>query len=93
MLGIFAVEFGSFVLILAEMNRAGRDGGLISHKLQWLLLYLFGLMLVLTMFFRMEYTWDVTLHRAIAYICLAFTVPARIPWTQPFGWQPKARRE
>ena len=75
MLGIFAVEFGSFVLILAEMNRAGRDGGLISHNLQWLLLYLFGLMLVLTMFFRMEYTWDVYLHRSGAYTSIAIGVP------------------
>ena len=41
------------------MNRAD-DARFV--KLQWMLLYLGGLMLVLGMFFRMEYTWDIRLH-------------------------------
>lgn len=72
MLGIFAIEVGSLFLITAAMNRA--DGSLFK-KLQWLLLYLGGLMMVLTMFFRMEYTWDVRLHTAEAYISVAIGVP------------------
>jgi hypothetical protein len=70
--GIFAVEIGAFFLIAAAMNRAG---GVQSAKLQWLLLYLGGLMLVLGMFFRMEYTWDIRLHSAGAYISVALGVP------------------
>ncbi|HLH33248.1 MAG TPA: hypothetical protein VKX41_01145 [Alloacidobacterium sp.] len=72
MLGIFAIEVGSLFLITAAMNRA--DGALFK-KLQWLLLYIGGLMMVLTMFFRMEYTWDVRLHTAAAYISVALGVP------------------
>lgn len=72
MLGIFAVEVGSFFLITAAMNRA--DGALFK-KLQWMLLYLGGLMLILTMFFRIEYTWDIKLHSSGAYIAVALGVP------------------
>jgi len=64
-LGVFAIEVGAFFLIAAAMNRA--DGARFV-KLQWMLLYLGGLMLVLGMFFRMEYTWDIRLHRSAAYI-------------------------
>src|SRR5579862_1045361 len=45
MLGIFAVDIGAFFLIAAAMNRAD---GVLLKKLQWLLLYLGGLMVVLT---------------------------------------------
>jgi hypothetical protein len=72
MLGIFAVDVGSFFLIAAAMNRAN---GELFRKLQWLLLYLGGLMMVLTMFFRMEYTWDIRLHSAGAYMSVAIGVP------------------
>ena len=72
MLGIFAIDVGSFFLIASAMNRAD---GLLFKKLQWLLLYLAGLMMVLTMFFRMEYTWDIKLHTAGAYISVAIGVP------------------
>jgi len=75
MLGIFAVEVGALLLILAQMNRATGAGESPAPALQWLMMYLFGLMLVLTMFFRMEYTWDVMLHRAGAYISIAIGVP------------------
>jgi hypothetical protein len=71
MLGIFGVEIGALLLILAHLNRETAP----SPSLQWLLMYIFGLMLVLTMFFRMEYTWDVMLHRAGAYISIALGVP------------------
>jgi hypothetical protein len=86
MLGIFGVEIGALLLILAHLNRDAVS----SPSLQWLLMYIFGLMLVLTMFFRMEYTWDVMLHRAGAYISIALGVPlyyaamwkaSRHPWS------------
>ena len=71
-LGVFGVEIGAFFLIAAAMNRAERVQFV---KLQWLLLYLGGLMLVLGMFFRMEYTWDIRLHTSGAYIAVAIGVP------------------
>ena len=73
-LGIFAVEIGSLFLIMSAMNRAQGDPKTF-RRLQALLLYLAGLMLVLTMFFRMEYTWDIYLHRASPYIAIAVGVP------------------
>ncbi|HEX3438502.1 MAG TPA: hypothetical protein VHT24_17155 [Pseudacidobacterium sp.] len=72
MMGIFAVDIGAFFLIAAAMNRAEN---VLFKKLQWLLLYLGGLMMVLTMFFRMEYTWDIKLHSSGAYIAVAIGVP------------------
>jgi len=73
-LGVFGVEIGALFLIMAAMNRAeGRTE--LFRPLQGMLLYLAGLMLVLTMFFRMEYTWDVFLHRAGAYIAVSIGVP------------------
>src|SRR4051795_3679428 len=73
-IGIFAVEIGTLFLIMAAMNRAEGHTGLF-RPLQGMLLYLAGLMMVLTMFFRMEYTWDVFLHRAGAYIAVSIGVP------------------
>lgn len=73
-MGVFAVEIGTLFLIMAAMNRAEGSSELF-RPLQGLLLYLAGLMLVLTMFFRMEYTWDIYLHRAGAYIAVSIGVP------------------
>jgi hypothetical protein len=72
--GVFGVEIGSLFLIMAAMNRASNDPAL-HRRLQHLLLYLSGMMLVLTMFFRMEYTWDIFLHRSGAYVAVAIGVP------------------
>jgi hypothetical protein len=73
-LGIFGVEIGSLFLIMAAMNRAQAEPKRF-RRLQFLLLYLSGLMLVLTMFFRLEYTFDIYLHRASSYISVALGVP------------------
>jgi hypothetical protein len=87
-IGIFAVEIGSLFLIMAAMNRAEGISELF-RPLQALLLYLAGLMMVLTMFFRVEYTWDIMLHRAGPYIAVSIGVPlyyaavwkaSRHPW-------------
>ncbi|HEX3470170.1 MAG TPA: hypothetical protein VHT28_03205, partial [Silvibacterium sp.] len=69
MLGIWAVCLGALFLIVAAMNRAEATAGPASTEfrhLQWLMIYLSGLLLVLSMFFRMEYTWDIYLHSASA---------------------------
>src|SRR5579872_6868948 len=63
MAGVWAVAMGSLILILGAMNRAQDVTS--NKQLQYLFLYMGGLMLVLQQFFRMEYTWDVRLHQAI----------------------------
>jgi hypothetical protein len=76
-LGIRGVSAGILFLILAAMNRAvGNPAQAKTYKtLQALFLYMCGLMVVGQMFFLQEYTWDVMLHRAIAYIVLGIGVP------------------
>lgn len=71
-LGIWAVCIGSLLLIVTAMNRAE---GAQFHRFQRLMLYISGLMLVLSTFFVMEYTWDVHLHASRAYIALAIATP------------------
>ncbi len=74
-LGIRAVSFGVLFLILAAMNRAAEAHDPNFPTLQKMLLYLGGLTVGGQMFFLQEYTWDVVLHRAIAYIAMAIAVP------------------
>jgi hypothetical protein len=88
-LGIRAIDVGMLLLILAAMNRASDAGDANFKTLRGLVLYLGGLMLGGQMFFIMEYTWDVMLHRAIAYICLAIAVPLVLAMTSQasrFRW-------
>jgi len=75
MLGGTAVEAGALLLILAAMNRAAGQGKSSFRYLQWMLLYLFGLVLMAVMFFCSEYTRDVLLHSAIPYIAMSIGVP------------------
>ena len=77
MLGIWAVCIGTLFLITAAMNQAAGVPAKAEQfrNLQLLLLYIAGLMLVLSMFFRMEYTWDVYLHSARPYISVALGTP------------------
>ena len=88
-LGIRAIDFGMLFLMLAAMNRASDAGDANYKSLRRLFLYLGGLVLGGQMFFIMEYTWDVALHRVIAYICLAIAVPvvfATISQASRFRW-------
>jgi hypothetical protein len=73
MLGVFSVSVGTLIMLLGAMNRA-TDGSIRRH-LQWLMLYVGGLMVVFQMFFRMEYTWDVFLHSTEAYQAMAIGMP------------------
>jgi hypothetical protein len=76
MLGVFGVSVGTLILLLGAMNRATLTGNAaMARHLQWLLLYVGGLMVVFQMFFRMEYTWDVYLHNAGAYQSMAIGMP------------------
>jgi hypothetical protein len=88
-LGIRAVSVGMMFLILAAMNRA-LDAGTADFKaLQRLFLYLSGLAVVGQMFFIQEFTWDVVLHRSIAYIAMGIALPvlfATISQASRFRW-------
>ena len=78
-LGIRAVAIGMMFLILAAMNRAAATEssaeGQSFKALQRLFLYLGGLMIGGQMFFLMEYTWDVRLHSASAYVAMGIALP------------------
>jgi hypothetical protein len=78
-LGIRAVSVGILFLILAAMNRAMADdspsGGQTYKRLQRLFLYVGGLIVSGQMFFLIEYTWDVQLHSAIAYVAMGIALP------------------
>lgn len=78
-LGIRAVGVGMLFLILAAMNRAAAAGPPHWERsfktLRLLFLYLGGLIVGGQMFFLMEYTWDVRLHSASAYIAMGIALP------------------
>jgi hypothetical protein len=74
-LGTRAIGVGIMFLILAAMNRAEAAGGADFHPLRVLFLYLGGLAINGQMFFLQEYTWDVMLHRASAYIAMGIGLP------------------
>jgi hypothetical protein len=74
-LGIRAVSIGVLFLILAAMNRAAEAGQSNFRSLQRLLLYSGGILIIGQMFFLMEYTNDVDLHRTLPYIAIAIALP------------------
>jgi hypothetical protein len=78
-LGIRAVSVGVLFLILAAMNRAMGDdsfsGEQTYKRLQHLFLYVGGLIVSGQMFFLIEYTWDVQLHSALAYVAMGIGLP------------------
>lgn len=88
-LGIRAVGFGMLFLILAAMNRAAEAGAANFSALRRLFLYLGGLAVGGQMFFLQEYTWDIGLHQAVAYIALGIAVPvlfATLSAASRFRW-------
>ena len=77
-LGIRGVTVGVLFLILAAMNRAREAGATGEHgfqSMQFLFLYLGGMIVLGQMFFLIEYTWDVELHNSTAYIAMAIAIP------------------
>ncbi len=87
--GIRAVSAGMMFLILAAMNRAANTGTTDFKALQRLFLYLYGLAVVGQMFFIQEFTWDVVLHRSLAYITIGIAIPilfATISQASRFRW-------
>jgi hypothetical protein len=88
-LGLRGIATGVMFLILAAMNRAAENDEVTFKRLQALLLYVGGLAVVGQMFFVQEYTWDVKLHQAAAYVAVGIGLPlffglfsqaSRSPW-------------
>ena len=78
MLGVWGVGLGALFMIVAAMNRAETATGPESTQfrhLQWLMLYVSSMLLILNMFFRMQYTWDPNLHSTQAYMACALGTP------------------
>jgi hypothetical protein len=74
-LGLRGISTGVMFLILAAMNRAAEHDETTFKRLQMLLVYVGGLAIVGQMFFVQEYTWDVKLHQAAAYIAMGIGLP------------------
>ncbi|HXC95072.1 MAG TPA: hypothetical protein VNU92_05195 [Edaphobacter sp.] len=92
-LGMRAVSVGILFLILAALNRAANDqsptGEHTFKSLQRLFLYVGGIIVTGQMFFLIEYTWDVQLHSAIAYIAMGIGLPvafAMLSQASRFKW-------
>src|SRR6202453_2780496 len=74
-LGIRAIGVGILFMVLAAMNRAEVAGAANYKRLQLLYLYVGGLAVGGTMFFVQEFTEQISLHRASAYISLGIGLP------------------
>jgi hypothetical protein len=74
-LGLRGISTGVMFLILAAMNRAAQGETALFNRLQGLFLYVGGLAIIGQMFFLQEYTWDVKLHQAAAYIAMGIALP------------------
>src|SRR5882757_3164387 len=88
-LGLRGISTGVMFLILAAMNRAAGHDAATFQRLQWLLIYVGGLAVVGQMFFVQEYTWDVKLHQAAAYIAMGIGLPvvfAALSWASRSRW-------
>lgn len=72
MLGIFAVQVGTLILVLGEMNRAE---GRARARLDAVFLYVGGLMVVAVLLGTLEFTDAGLMHSALFYRAVACTVP------------------
>lgn len=71
-LGNLAVNMGTLVLILGMMNRA-RDR--FRDKLDWLFLYIGGVVLIGLMLMIMEFSWHALMHSGVYYRVVCMVVP------------------
>jgi len=88
-LGLRGISTGVMFLILAAMNRAAGNDETTFQRLQMLLIYVGGLAIVGQMFFVQEYTWDVKLHQAAAYIAMGIGLPViftALSWASRSRW-------
>ncbi|PYT26854.1 MAG: hypothetical protein DMG57_20210 [Acidobacteria bacterium] len=70
--GMVAVEFGTLVLILGQMNRAV---GKAKEKLDWLFLYVGAMIVVCICILIFEYTLRIYMHSGYFYRVVAIAIP------------------
>jgi len=70
--GMVAVEFGTLVLILGQMNRAA---GKAKEKLDWLFLYVGAMIVVCICILVFEYTLRIYMHSGYFYRVVAIAIP------------------
>src|SRR5207237_1378439 len=66
--GFFGIEFGTVMLLLAFMNRAGDAGDDVRRDLQKLFLYVGGTNICESLLLKMEYITRSEMHSALFYI-------------------------
>jgi hypothetical protein len=71
-LGNLAVNTGTLILILGMMNRA-RDE--FRDRLNWLFLYIGGVVLIGLMLMIMEFSWHALMHSGVYYRVVCMVVP------------------
>jgi len=71
-LGNLAVNTGTLILILGMMNRAR---GQFRNKLNWLFLYIGGVVLIGLMLMIMEFSWHALMHSGVYYRVVCMVVP------------------
>jgi hypothetical protein len=74
-LGIVTVEIGALILILGQMNRAS---GALRRRLEWMFLYVAGMIVVAHLVVSLEYAGRVLQHTAIFYRVMCMMVPVVI---------------
>jgi hypothetical protein len=84
--GVLTVEVGTLILILGIMNRAG---GHFRAKLNWLFLYVSGMILTVLLTMVMEYSSRALMHNALFYRVVSMFVPfviAGAAWASQKRW-------
>jgi len=71
--GFFGIEFGTVILMLAFMNRAGDRA---RAALQWLFLYVGGMALSESLLIKLEYIARPDMHGALFFIVVSLGTPA-----------------
>jgi hypothetical protein len=71
-LGNLAVNTGTLILILGMMNRAQAE---FRNKLEWLFLYIGGVVLIGLMLMIMEFSWHALMHNGKYYRVVSMVVP------------------
>jgi len=70
--GNLAVNTGTLILILGMMNRANAE---FRDKLDWLFLYIGGVVLIGLMLMIMEFSWHALMHSGVYYRVFSMAVP------------------
>jgi hypothetical protein len=84
-LGIAGIMWGGVILILGQMNRAE---GAQRRRLEWLLVFSGGFMVILDMMFKLEYTNRIFMHGMTMYLVISIWLPVQLEViARASGWR------